>query len=100
MWEGLWQSTKHPTNLPFYLAMLWFLFFGVLFPSETKGKAADDFLFQPIMFLVGLGGFQLLRLKEGMGRYGKKFYGFWVYFNGILAIIFGWGLLFLDVFYW
>jgi hypothetical protein len=99
VWGGFSESFIHPTNLPLYLAMLWFLFFGVLFPSETKGNGANAFLFQPILFLFGLSGFQLLRLKEGVGRLGRKYYGFWVYFNGILAILFGWGFLLAYIFF-
>jgi hypothetical protein len=101
----------HPTQKPLAFAALWFIIF-ILFlssglsdslnnylPDNIKQNLAFIFLF-PIFLLFGFSGFLMIRLKEGVSKFGQTYNGPWVYFNGALAIIFGWGgLLFMVLAY-
>jgi hypothetical protein len=112
-WLGQRRYFTHPTMLPTTLGMLWFLLCVVammLFPGtrmtrdEAKTSLAILWFLDPSLFLVGLSGFLMILRKDGIDKFGRVYHGFPVYFNGILALLMGWGggvLLTLSViFHW
>ncbi|MCP4141058.1 MAG: hypothetical protein GY755_12370 [Chloroflexi bacterium] len=91
-----WTYFTHPTNRPMMLGLLWFIVFSVinfLFPRLLNyGKEPGLFLvfsFTLFLMLLGYTGYLMLRKKEGIGKFGQRYYGFFVYLNGILLITLG-----------
>ena len=93
------------------LGLLWLIVFSVIsffFPKLwSLGKEPGLFFvgsFTLILILFGYTGYLMLRRKEGIGKFGQRYYGFFVYFNGILLIALGWGaaafLLISYIFMW
>ncbi len=97
----------HPTQKPLVFAALWFCIF-IIFLSSGLSNSLNEYLQQylafmllfPSFLLFGFSGFLMIKLKEGVTKFGQIYKGPWAYFNGALAIIFGWGgLLFIALAY-
>ena len=76
--------------------MIWLLLLtiGAYFLSPVFEQLPEYFgavAFLPLSFLFGLSGFQIVKRNEVVGLFGIIHNGFWVYLNGFLLIVFGWG---------
>jgi hypothetical protein len=108
--RGIWNGNNilgvnmrtyftHPTQMPLMLGLLWFvavaLILSLLVAFELKITVNEKtgiilWLF-PCLLLFGLSGFLMLRRNEYVNQFGKLTTGFWARFNGVLAILCGWG---------
>jgi hypothetical protein len=97
---GFWQSWTYPTQIPMTIGVLWFLVYIVLISIfHTIFEGIDDkallaliFLLPPF-FLFGLSGLLMILRKEGVDKHGKKYFGVWVYINGISQMTICWGVV-------
>ncbi len=105
------QSLFHPTQIPLTIGMLWFITFAFLMYlfdlkaiTDNESKLFAGLLLFPSLLLFGFSGFMMLRRNEYVNQFGKLTTGFWARFNGVMAILFGWGsciaLLVAMVFDW
>ena len=94
----------HPTQKPLIFALLWFFIFMLFLSSglsDSLNKYLPDNIKQYLVFmllfpslsLVGFSGFLMIKLKEGVTKFGQIYKGPWAYINGVLAIILGWGIV-------
>ena len=90
---------SHPTQMPLMLGLLWFgavaLILSLLVVFDLKITVNENttiiLLLFPCLLLFGLSGFLMLRRNEYVNQFGKLTTGFWARFNGVVAILFGWG---------
>jgi hypothetical protein len=54
-------------------------------------------LLSPIAILWGYSGFLMVQRNEFIDKFGRQYKGFWAYFNGMLFILMGWGLLIVAI---
>ena len=98
------DSFSHPTNLPLTYSMIYFVILvigafiiNVINPNFTVPLAITGILLSPIAILWGYSGFLMVRRNEFIDKFGRQYKGFWAYFNGILFILMGWGLLIVAI---
>ncbi len=94
----------HPTQLPLMLGILWFIvsflflaafvsLFPTLMPMENRPVILLFFVLSPTFSAIGYSGYQTIKRKESVNKYGQIYKGFWASLNGVLGILIGWGFL-------
>ncbi len=93
------KSLSHPTNLPLTYSMIFFLILvALIFILKTFNlnivlpQKISTIILSTLSFLWGYSGFLMVRRNEYIDKSGRQYKGFWAYFNGILLMLWGWGM--------
>jgi len=86
----------HPTRIPLVIGFIWFIFIGSAQVNNNQGTVNSDqfilVLLIPLLILIGISGLITIVKGESVGKFGRIQRGFWAYVNGVLGVVFGWGL--------